>query len=175
MTSEEEARKAREYTTRLSKGDDWVVWTTSSRGGTVDFALLTDVEPSKYGARGWVAGPLRDKIKCISVSDLIRDGHVSSRSYQVMSPRYWKEDEQRLRRELSTQKFIVWGDDWDDAPEARWRVCLGLPATGKLMPEEIRRAFRLKAQSVHPDKGGDAAAYQAIASARDALLQRAAR
>jgi hypothetical protein len=174
MTNEEEARKAQEYTTRLSKGDEWVVWSTFR--GTVDFALLTDVRPWKYGAQGWVAGPLRDKIECISVSDLIRDGYVSSRGYRVMSPRYWKENEQRLRKELSTQKFIVWDDAvWDDAPDARWRVCLGLPATGKLTPEEINRAFRLKAQSVHPDKGGDAAAYQAITSARDALLERAAR
>ena len=53
--------------------------------------------------------------------------------------------------------------DGDDA-------CRALDLDARATPAEIRRAFRARARSTHPDVGGDAAAFVDALTARTALL-----
>jgi hypothetical protein len=56
------------------------------------------------------------------------------------------------------------------SPEEHCREMLGLPLGGRLAPTEIHRAFRRSAKRMHPDAGGSAPAFLALAAARDALM-----
>ena len=74
--------------------------------------------------------------------------------------------------ELSAPKFGRRGAEQKVlTPEERHREMLGLPLDGRLAAAEIHRAFRRSAKRVHPDAGGDAHAFLALAAARDALMQ----
>jgi hypothetical protein len=156
---------------------EWVVW--SETRGTVEHALITDVRPGKYGPGGYLAGPLHDKMGAFDVGDLMRNGYVSMRGYRVMSPDYWAENETRLRREFerydspkarakSAKAGQIFGAKKNDAVE--WRALLGLSRTGALTGEQILSAFRMAAQRAHPDKGGEAGAFERAVLARDGLL-----
>ena len=54
--------------------------------------------------------------------------------------------------------------------EQRARKTLGLPAGVQLTCDEIQRAFRRAAKTVHPDAGGDEQAFRDLAAARDVLI-----
>lgn len=54
--------------------------------------------------------------------------------------------------------------------EERCREMLGLPLGRQLATAEIHQAYRRSAKRVHPDAGGDAHAFLALAAARDALM-----
>jgi len=71
---------------------------------------------------------------------------------------------------LTTPKFGRRGTEKTLTPEERYREMLGLPLDGRLAPTEIHRAFRRTAKRMHPDAGGDAHAFLALAAARDALM-----
>jgi hypothetical protein len=57
------------------------------------------------------------------------------------------------------------------APAQTDRALLGLPAGVPLDAESIRQAHRLAAARHHHAAGGDPVPYQALAGARDRLLQ----
>lgn len=135
----------------MAQQREWVVW--SRFNGKVERALITDVSPGKYGMVGYEAGKRRDQIGCIDVSELGRRGYVSSGGYTVMSPEYWDQNETTLRQEYEKQETKK------DSKSAKDRAVLGLPTKGHLTVEGIQQAFRQKAQHVHPDKGGDDAAF----------------
>ncbi|MGB1621950.1 MAG: J domain-containing protein [Synechococcus sp.] len=52
------------------------------------------------------------------------------------------------------------------------RQSLGLPLTGRLTEQQVKRAHKLLAVQHHPDRGGDPAAMTRFNQAKDALLQR---
>ena len=58
-----------------------------------------------------------------------------------------------------------------DLDAIRARQILGLPLTGRLTEQQVRRAHRLLAVSHHPDKGGEPELMTKFNNARDALLQ----
>ena len=58
-----------------------------------------------------------------------------------------------------------------DLDAIRARQILGLPLTGRLTEQQVRRAHRLLAVSHHPDKGGEPELMTRFNNARDALLQ----
>ena len=72
--------------------------------------------------------------------------------------------------ELTAPKFGRRGTEKTLTPEERYREMLGLPLDGRLAATEIHQAFRRSAKRMHPDAGGDAHAFLALAAARDALM-----
>lgn len=72
--------------------------------------------------------------------------------------------------ELTAPKFGRRGTEKARTPEERYREMLGLPLDGRLAASEIHQAFRRTAKRMHPDAGGDAHAFLALAAARDALM-----
>jgi hypothetical protein len=56
------------------------------------------------------------------------------------------------------------------SPEDRARKMLDLPIGVQLTCDDIAHAFRRAAKRMHPDAGGDAAAFRDLATARDALM-----
>ena len=58
-----------------------------------------------------------------------------------------------------------------DLDAIRARQILGLPLTGRLTEQQVRRAHRHLAVSHHPDKGGEPELMTRFNNARDALLQ----
>jgi hypothetical protein len=72
---------------------------------------------------------------------------------------------------LTTPKFGRRGMETKPlTADERYRQMLGLPLDGRLAAAEIHQAFRRSAKRVHPDAGGDAHAFLALAAARDALM-----
>lgn len=55
--------------------------------------------------------------------------------------------------------------------EDQYRQLLGLPLDRHLAPAEIHQAFKHAAKTVHPDGGGNGAAFRELAAARDALMK----
>ena len=51
------------------------------------------------------------------------------------------------------------------------RQSLGLPLTGRLTEQQVKRAHKLLAVQHHPDKGGDPEVMTRFNNARDILLQ----
>jgi len=51
------------------------------------------------------------------------------------------------------------------------RQALGLPLTGRLTEQQVKRAHKQLAIQHHPDKGGDPETMTRFNRARDALLQ----
>ena len=73
--------------------------------------------------------------------------------------------------ELATPKFGRRGAESRAlTAEERCRQMLGLPLGRQLATAEIHQAYRRSAKRVHPDAGGDAHAFLALAAARDALM-----
>lgn len=72
--------------------------------------------------------------------------------------------------ELTTPRFGRRGPEKILTPEESHRKMLGLPLAGRLAATEIHQAFRRTAKRMHPDAGGDARAFLALAAARDALM-----
>ena len=55
--------------------------------------------------------------------------------------------------------------------EERHRQLLGLPFGRRLAATEVHQAFKRAAKTVHPDGGGNGAAFLELAAARDALIK----
>ncbi|QIG94559.1 MULTISPECIES: hypothetical protein [unclassified Bradyrhizobium] len=55
--------------------------------------------------------------------------------------------------------------------EERYRQLLGLPLGRHLAATEIHQAFKRAAKTVHPDGGGNGAAFLELTAARDALIK----
>lgn len=55
--------------------------------------------------------------------------------------------------------------------EERYRQLLGLPFGRRLAVPEIHQAFKRAAKTVHPDGGGNSAAFHELSAARDALIK----
>lgn len=55
--------------------------------------------------------------------------------------------------------------------EERYRQLLGLPFGRRLAATEVHQAFKRAAKTVHPDGGGNDAAFLELAAARDALIK----
>ncbi|WGR95723.1 hypothetical protein MTX26_08280 [Bradyrhizobium sp. ISRA443] len=55
--------------------------------------------------------------------------------------------------------------------EDQYRQLLGLPLGRRLAATEIHQAFKRAAKTVHPDGGGNGAAFLELAAARDALIK----
>ena len=55
--------------------------------------------------------------------------------------------------------------------EERYRQLLGLPFGRHLAVTEIQQAFKRAAKTMHPDGGGNGAAFLELAAARDALIK----
>ena len=72
--------------------------------------------------------------------------------------------------ELTTPKFGRRGPEKVLTEDERYRQMLGLPLEGRLVATEIHQAFRRSAKRMHPDTGGDAHAFLALSTARDALM-----
>ena len=51
------------------------------------------------------------------------------------------------------------------------RQSLGLPLTGRLTEQQVKRAHKLLAVQHHPDKGGDPEVMTRFNNARDVLMQ----
>lgn len=77
--------------------------------------------------------------------------------------------------ELTMPKFGRRGMEKPLTADERHRQMLGLPLDRQLAAAEIHRAFRRTAKRVHPDAGGDAHAFLALAAARDALMHPASK
>jgi hypothetical protein len=56
-------------------------------------------------------------------------------------------------------------------PEERYRQMLGLPLDGSLSAPQIHQAWKRAARTAHPDAGGNAREFQALSTARDALIR----
>ncbi|MCP1849382.1 MULTISPECIES: hypothetical protein [unclassified Bradyrhizobium] len=55
--------------------------------------------------------------------------------------------------------------------EEQYRQLLGLPLGRRLAATEVQQAFKRAAKTVHPDGGGNGAAFLELAAARDALIK----
>lgn len=55
--------------------------------------------------------------------------------------------------------------------EEQYRQLLGLPFGRRLAATEVHQAFKRAAKTVHPDGGGNGAAFLELAAARDALIK----
>ncbi|MGX1073872.1 curved DNA-binding protein CbpA [Bradyrhizobium elkanii] len=55
--------------------------------------------------------------------------------------------------------------------EEQYRQLLGLPFGRRLAATEVQQAFKRAAKTVHPDGGGNGAAFLELAAARDALIK----
>ena len=58
-----------------------------------------------------------------------------------------------------------------DIDAIKARQSLGLPLTGRLTEQQVKRAHKLLAVKHHPDKGGDPELMTRYNNARDALLE----
>ena len=58
-----------------------------------------------------------------------------------------------------------------DLDAIKARQSLGLPFTGRLTEQQVKRPHKLLAVRFHPDKGGDPAVMTRLNHARDVLLQ----
>lgn len=58
-----------------------------------------------------------------------------------------------------------------DIEAIKARQSLGLPLTGRLTEQQVKRAHKLLAVKHHPDKGGDPELMTRYNNARDALLE----
>ena len=58
-----------------------------------------------------------------------------------------------------------------DIEAIKARQSLGLPLTGRLTEQQVKRAHKLLAVKHHPDKGGDPELMTRFNNARDALLE----
>ena len=58
-----------------------------------------------------------------------------------------------------------------DIAATQARQSLGLPLTGRLTEQEVKRAHKLLAVKHHPDKGGDPELMTRYNNARDVLLE----
>ena len=58
-----------------------------------------------------------------------------------------------------------------DIEAIRARQALGLPLSGRLTEQQVKRAHKLLAVMHHPDKGGDANTMMKFNNARDCLLE----
>jgi hypothetical protein len=58
-----------------------------------------------------------------------------------------------------------------DLEAIKARQALGLPLTGRLSEQQVKRAHKQLAVQHHPDKGGDPEAMTRFNNARDALLE----
>lgn len=58
-----------------------------------------------------------------------------------------------------------------DLEAIRARQSLGLPLTGRLTEQQVKRAHKLLAVSHHPDKGGEPGMMTRFNNARDTLLE----
>ena len=133
---------------------EWIVW--SSELGTVESAVITEIRPGKFGMVGRLAARLQDMIGRNKVRELDSRGCIEVGVYKVMSPEYWRVNEMRLRQKYEAKVPL--------------RTCLGLPATGRITLDRINQAFRQAAKRAHPDRGGDAATFDALVKARNALV-----
>ena len=61
--------------------------------------------------------------------------------------------------------------DNSDIESIKARQSLGLPFTGRLTEQQVKRAHKLLAIQHHPDKGGDPEMMTRFNNARDALLE----
>ena len=57
------------------------------------------------------------------------------------------------------------------APQVHHRRLLGLPPDRRLFGVEIKEAYKRAAKKLHPDVGGNARDFHALAEARDALMR----
>ena len=55
--------------------------------------------------------------------------------------------------------------------EEQYRQLLGLPLGRRLAATEVQQAFKRAAKTVHPNGGGNGAAFLELAAARDALIK----
>ena len=58
-----------------------------------------------------------------------------------------------------------------DIDAIKARQSLGLPLTGRLTEQQVKRAHKLLAVKHHPDKGGDPELMRRYNNARDVLLE----
>jgi hypothetical protein len=58
-----------------------------------------------------------------------------------------------------------------DLEAIKARQALGLPLTGRLSEQQVKRAHKQLAVQHHPDKGGDPESMTRFNNARDALLE----
>ena len=58
-----------------------------------------------------------------------------------------------------------------DIEAIRARQALGLPLSGRLTEQQVKRAHKSLAVMHHPDKGGDANTMMKFNNARDCLLE----
>ena len=58
-----------------------------------------------------------------------------------------------------------------DIQAIKARQSLGLPLTGRLTEQQVKRAHKLLAVQHHPDKGGDPEVMTRFNNARDVLLE----
>jgi hypothetical protein len=105
---------------------------------------------------GRLAGRFQDRFGWIKIRKLDSPGCIEVGVYKIMSPEYWRINETKLRQKYEKQ--------------IPFRICLELPATGRITLDHINQAFRQAAKREHPDVGGDAATFDAVVKARNALV-----
>ncbi len=145
--------------------EEWIVW--NQYHGIVQRAVISDLQPWKRGASGQLDGLEYDDIGRIPVDDLITKGYVERVGYYIMSPDYWRQNERRLRQQLARHAFA-------EGPQSRLtpELILGCSRDEELTRDDVNEAYRLAVQNAHPDKGGDAALFDAVQNARAELLKK---
>jgi hypothetical protein len=145
--------------------EEWIVWNRYRE--TVQRAVINDLRPWKHGATGRLDGLEYDDIGRIPVDTLMSEGHVEGFGYYIMSSDYWRQNECRLRQQFAKDIFAE-GAKAKLASE----MILGFSRDEELTKENVNDAYRLAAQSAHPDRGGDAALFTLVQNARAELLKK---
>jgi len=124
--------------------------------------------------RGWIPGPRYTSIiKCSTCNGMGKPGREDP-----IIERLWHEI-YTLQVELGSAQFNEWEREKTTRPPPRknnsevkdqeiWLHILGLEGTPS--QDEIKRAFKQKAQQVHPDHGGTDTSFRVVKMAHDKLV-----
>ena len=94
--------------------------------------------------------------------------HQSKATEQQAARQRWQQQQHQQRQQEQNQRLNGRGLENSGAPA--WALkTLGLNASEAPTREEAKRAFRERAKQVHPDSGGDDAAFQRLQQAWQAV------
>jgi len=162
--------------------EDFIIWNSSL--GIRDFVTIGEINSSKKEA--WLDEPY-EMVGPFCLEKLCTIGKISFEACMVMSKKYWRDNQELLRKEAFIQQSLFQQKFQEDinnhnkkrekyrssleiSSQKEYRQLLCLPLEGVLENIQIKEAFKKLAKTAHPDVGGTHEMFVKISQARDALM-----